>query len=123
MCDKKSFDFHQSNQIWVEGYCDFSHGCKRAFSIPAYVCVRPSTLYPIICRRSLSANFHVRQRDVTAARKLLGRALGTCAKPCLFKGYIEMELLLGEVDRCRTLYQVRCAALFSPRFLLSFFRC
>ena len=75
------------------------------FSIPVYVSV--DSLSDQICATALlSANFHVRQRDVGAARKLLGRALGTCAKPCLFKGYIEMELLLGEVDRCRTLYQV-----------------
>ena len=53
----------------------------------------------------LAAQAAVRRGDVAGARKLLGRALGTCAKPNLYKGYIELELQLGEIDRCRTLYE------------------
>lgn len=52
----------------------------------------------------LYAQFEVRQRDVSAARKALGSALGLCPKDRLFKGYIELELQLYELDRCRTLY-------------------
>lgn len=53
----------------------------------------------------LKAQFHVRQHDLTAARKTLGQAIGMCPKDRLFKGYIELETKLFEFDRCRTLYQ------------------
>jgi len=51
-----------------------------------------------------AAQFEVRQKDLSAARKLLGRAIGQCPKQKLFKGYLELELQLGEVDRCRSIY-------------------
>ena len=50
------------------------------------------------------AHLHVRRRDLPAARKLLGRALGVCGKEKIYQEYIALELALGEVDRCRTLY-------------------
>jgi len=52
----------------------------------------------------LYAQFEVRQRDLAAARKALGSSLGMCPKDKLFKGYIDLELQLYELDRCRTLY-------------------
>jgi crooked neck len=77
----------------------------------------------------MAAHFEVRQKDLDAARKLLGQAIGRCAKEKLFKvggtdhigrgrveagvgfdrrvgvqGYIHLELQLGEVERCRVLY-------------------
>jgi crooked neck len=51
------------------------------------------------------AQFEIRQKEVTAARKALGTALGKCPKPKLFKGYIELELQLREFERCRKLYE------------------
>jgi crooked neck len=51
-----------------------------------------------------AAQFEVRQLDLEGARKLLGNAIGRCPKEKLFKGYIELELQLGNVDRCRMLY-------------------
>ena len=51
------------------------------------------------------AQFEVRCKDVSSARKMLGVALGKCPKPKLFKAYIELELSLGEVDRARKLYE------------------
>ena len=51
-----------------------------------------------------AAHFEVRQNDLPAARKLLGRAIGQCGKENVFKGYLELELQLGEVDRCRSIY-------------------
>lgn len=51
------------------------------------------------------AQFQIRQKDVKAARKVLGTAIGKCPKPKLFKGYIELELQLREFDRCRKLYE------------------
>lgn len=51
------------------------------------------------------AHFEVRQKNVTAARKALGTALGKCPKPKIFRGYIDLELQLREFDRCRRLYE------------------
>jgi crooked neck len=54
----------------------------------------------------LLAKLHLRRHDITAARKLLGRGLGICLKKKkLYEFYISFELALGEIDRCRTLYQ------------------
>ncbi|CAK7564056.1 MAG: NineTeen Complex (NTC) component [Sporothrix epigloea] len=51
------------------------------------------------------AMFEVRQGQLTAARKTLGRAIGMAPKDRLFKGYIELEKKLFEFQRCRTLYE------------------
>mmetsp|Transcript_13633 Transcript_13633/g.41472 ORF Transcript_13633/g.41472 Transcript_13633/m.41472 type:complete len:576 (+) Transcript_13633:416-2143(+) len=51
-----------------------------------------------------SALFELRQLRLDACRKLLGEAIGRCPKDKLFKEYIQLELQLGEVNRCRTLY-------------------
>jgi len=51
-----------------------------------------------------AAHFEVRQGELGAARKLLGNAIGRCPKEKLFKEYIQLELQLGEVTRCRQLY-------------------
>ncbi|KAJ2726652.1 NineTeen Complex (NTC) component [Coemansia sp. Benny D115] len=48
--------------------------------------------------------FEVRQKNLSSARKALGRAIGECPKDKLFRGYIELELELREFDRVRTLY-------------------
>merc|ERR1712085_141542 len=50
------------------------------------------------------ANFEVRQKNLSAARKVLGHAIGVCPKPKIFTEYIELESQLCEFDRCRTLY-------------------
>lgn len=52
-----------------------------------------------------AAYFEVRQKDLPAARKLLGTAIGLCPKDKLFRGYIDLEIQLREFDRCRILYQ------------------
>jgi len=51
------------------------------------------------------ANFLVRGLELTRARKVFGMALGKCPRPKIFKAYAELELNLGEVDRCRTIYE------------------
>ena len=53
----------------------------------------------------MKAQFEIRQQNLSAARKTLGRAIGMCPKDKLFKGYIELELKLFEFVRCRTLYE------------------
>jgi len=52
----------------------------------------------------MAAQFEIRQKDLAAARKLLGQALGMCGKENLFRGYIEMEYQMGEIERCRSIY-------------------
>jgi crooked neck len=54
---------------------------------------------------TLAAQFEVRQGQLTAARKLLGRAVGMCPKDKIFNGYIDLERKLFEFVRCRTLYE------------------
>ncbi|KAF2842298.1 TPR-like protein [Patellaria atrata CBS 101060] len=53
----------------------------------------------------LKANFDIRQRDVTSARKTLGRAIGECPKDSLFHKYIQLELRLFEFGRCRKIFE------------------
>lgn len=38
-------------------------------------------------------------------RRLLGRSLGICPRTRVLRGYIALEAQLGEVGRCRTLYE------------------
>jgi crooked neck len=51
-----------------------------------------------------AAKVHVRMKNMPVARKILGRAIGLCGKEKIFKEYIALELSLGEIDRCRALY-------------------
>ncbi|KAL3912028.1 MAG: hypothetical protein SGARI_001359 [Bacillariaceae sp.] len=51
-----------------------------------------------------SAKVNVRMKNLATARKILGRAIGLCGKEKIFKEYIALELSLGEIDRCRALY-------------------
>ncbi|KAF2366623.1 HAT (Half-A-TPR) repeat [Trinorchestia longiramus] len=53
----------------------------------------------------LYAKFEIRRKELTAARKALGRAIGMCPKHKLFRGYIDLEIKLREFDRCRKLYE------------------
>merc|ERR1719228_2656366 len=53
----------------------------------------------------LYAQFEIRQKEVTMARRALGTSLGKCPKSKLFRGYIDLEIQLREFSRCRTLYE------------------
>lgn len=53
----------------------------------------------------LKSQFHIRQMDLQAARKTLGRAIGQCPKDKLFSAYEQTELKLFEFSRCRILYE------------------
>nr|CAG4640657.1 EOG090X01R1 [Eulimnadia texana] len=53
----------------------------------------------------LFAQFEIRQKNLTDARKILGVAIGKCPKNKLFRGYIDLEVQLREFDRCRLLYE------------------
>jgi len=52
-----------------------------------------------------AAKLYIRRKDLTTARKLMGKAIGLCGKEKIYTEYIEMELALGEIDRCRKLYE------------------
>ena len=51
-----------------------------------------------------------------AARKVFGTAIGKSGKEKIFKAYIALELQLGNVDRCRTLYEKYLEVSFFSRF-------
>ncbi|KAJ3028102.1 UNVERIFIED_CONTAM: Crooked neck-like protein 1, partial [Siphonaria sp. JEL0065] len=51
------------------------------------------------------AKFQIRQTDFPGFRKTLGTSIGLCPKDKLFRGYIDLELRLQEIDRMRTLYE------------------
>ncbi|XP_010261495.1 PREDICTED: crooked neck-like protein 1 isoform X2 [Nelumbo nucifera] len=53
----------------------------------------------------LAAQFEIRQKNLKAARLILGNAIGKAPKDKIFKKYIEIELQLGNIDRCRKLYE------------------
>ncbi|KAK8950929.1 hypothetical protein KSP39_PZI003225 [Platanthera zijinensis] len=53
----------------------------------------------------LAAQFEIRQKSLKAARQILGNAIGMAPKDKIFKKYIEIEMQLGNIDRCRTLYE------------------
>eukprot|EP00854_Cymbomonas_tetramitiformis_P012629 gene12629-14928_t len=52
----------------------------------------------------MAGQFEIRQKRLDAARKILGKAIGLAAKGKIFKTYIEIELQLGNIERCRMLY-------------------
>ncbi|KAM7266013.1 hypothetical protein ACFE04_003696 [Oxalis oulophora] len=53
----------------------------------------------------LAAQFEIRQSNIKGARMILGNAIGKAPKDEIFKKYIQIELQLGNIDRCRKLYQ------------------
>ena len=52
----------------------------------------------------LAAQAELRAGSLDGARRLLGTSLGLCPKLKVFRFYIDLELQLGCVERCRTLY-------------------
>ncbi|XP_057741481.1 uncharacterized protein LOC130960156 [Arachis stenosperma] len=53
----------------------------------------------------LAAQFEIRQLNLKGARQILGNAIGKAPKDKIFNKYIEIELQLGNIDRCRKLYE------------------
>lgn len=53
----------------------------------------------------LRAHFHIRCKDLDTARKIFGMSIALCPREKLFKAYIELEMQLGNIDRCRTIYE------------------
>ncbi|KAK6163621.1 hypothetical protein DH2020_000485 [Rehmannia glutinosa] len=55
--------------------------------------------------RLMDAQLEIRQSNIDRARRILGLAIGMAPKDKIFKTYIEIELKLGNMDRCRKLYE------------------
>ena len=55
----------------------------------------------------LAAKLELRALDLGAFRRTMGRAIGLAPKRKVFKAYIDIEMQLGQVDRCRTLFGKR----------------
>jgi tetratricopeptide (TPR) repeat protein len=52
------------------------------------------------------AKFLLRKKDVTKMRSVLGYGVGVCpVKDKLYAAYIAIELSMGEIERCRKLYE------------------
>jgi crooked neck len=47
----------------------------------------------------LAAKLELRQHRLEAARKILGMSLGLAPKDKVFKEYIEIERIMGKIDR------------------------
>ena len=53
----------------------------------------------------LYAQFQVRQKDIRQARLVFGNSIGKCPRTKVLKAYADLEMQLGEVQRCRTIYE------------------
>lgn len=53
----------------------------------------------------LFAKFEIRQKNISAARMILGKAIGLAPKDKLFNEYIKIEIRLGNVDRARKIFE------------------
>lgn len=51
------------------------------------------------------AKFEVRRMDLNKARKVFGNAIGKSPSEKIFRAYIDLELHVADIDRCRTIYQ------------------
>jgi len=54
---------------------------------------------------NLYAKFEVRQKNLDSARKVYGNAIGIAPKRKIFESYIDLELQLANISRCRTIYE------------------
>jgi len=53
----------------------------------------------------LYANFEIRQKNLQNARSVYGHAIGVAPSDKIFQAYILLETQLGNIDRCRKLYE------------------
>lgn len=51
-----------------------------------------------------SAKLQIRSKNLVNARKILGMSLGKCPRKKIFDFYIDLELKLGEIERCRKIF-------------------
>lgn len=53
----------------------------------------------------LYANFEIRQKNLQAVRSIFGHAIGVAPKQKLFEAYVQFEMQLGNISRCRVIYE------------------
>lgn len=51
------------------------------------------------------AHFHIRQMELTSARKIMGQAIAKCPSKKIFESYVEIENSIADFDRCRKIYE------------------
>ena len=51
------------------------------------------------------AQFEVRCKNIDAARSIFGNAIGRAPKAKIFDAYITLEMQLGNMERCRAIYE------------------
>jgi crooked neck len=51
------------------------------------------------------ASLELRARQLGAARRVFGQAIGNAAKPRIFERYVDVERRLGNFERCRTIFE------------------
>lgn len=49
--------------------------------------------------------FLVRLEELGKARQVFGSSIGKCPRPKVFKAYAELEMQLGEMLRCRKIFE------------------
>ena len=90
--------------VWEE--TSAAHNVERARAVyRAALRVVPHASFTFSKLWLLAAQLEVRARALPEARRLLGTALGACPKEKVMRGYIALELSLGEIDRVRKLYE------------------
>ena len=95
--------------LWIN-YAIFEELIAKDFSLADSVYKRcialiPHKTFTFAKIWRLYAEFLLRRLDLSSARKVMGRAMGQCPKPRIFKDYIGMEMELREFDRCRIIYE------------------
>jgi crooked neck len=65
----------------------------------------PHKLFSFSSLWVMFAQFEVRCKNIDAARSILGNAIGRAPKSKIFDAYITLEMQLGNMERCRAIYE------------------
>ncbi|OEH75929.1 crooked neck family 1 protein isoform 2 [Cyclospora cayetanensis] len=64
----------------------------------------PHKLFSFAKLWTLFVAFEIRQLNLERARKIFGMAIAKCGKEKIFQAYSQLELRLGNIDRCRQIH-------------------
>ena len=65
----------------------------------------PHKLFSFSSLWIMFAQFEVRCKNLDAARSIFGNAIGRAPKAKIFEAYITLEMQLGNMERCRAIYE------------------
>lgn len=65
----------------------------------------PHKLFSFSSLWVMFAQFEVRCHNLDAARSIFGNAIGRSPKAKIFDEYIKLEMQLGNMERCRAIYE------------------